>query len=116
MEGTASQRSPLVSIGIALGGILVALLMLSGAFNFLNAHGVPTGLISFLIVLVGVFSLAKASRTNFLPSVVLVFIGLFLFADSLDLLGSGQMPWLWPVFIICFALLLLVYTTMRKPA
>lgn len=100
---------------IVAGGVIVALLMLLGFFDYLNSIGLPTGVVSFLIVLTGLFTLGTAGKTNYTASMFLILVGLFLFADSLGYLGSDSAPWLWPLFIVLFGILVLIFQTGREP-
>jgi len=112
----AKKHSPLYTIVVAFGGIVVAMLLLLGFFNYLHSLGFPTGAFAFLIILIGVFSLGSAGSHNYLASFFIILVGLFVFADSLGYLGSDQAPWLWPVFIVLFALILLTSLGQRRPA
>jgi hypothetical protein len=105
-EQPTQDRSLWLTFGVALGSTVLAILILLGFFSYLNSVGVPTGVISFAIVLLGVFTLGSAGSRNYLSSLFIIVVGVLLYADSLDLLGTGNTPWLWPMVIIILSLLL----------
>jgi hypothetical protein len=108
------DRSWLLTGAILIGAVLVAMLMLMGFFNFLDSIGLPTGIISFFIVLLGVFSLSGSGGQTAVGSIFIMLVGLFLFLDSLGILSNDGIPWLWPVVIMILGLLFLIYSV-RPP-
>ncbi len=94
---------------VALGGVLLGLLIIVGVLGYLNSLGISTGWLGFLLVIVGIFTLGRVGRDDYVPSFVIIVFGLCVMAHAVHLWSSNRVTWLWPLLIILVSLLLLVY-------